>query len=291
LSVVGLLRLVLAAVLLAAAAAKLASGRPGREALRSYGIRGPGIRGAIWAATIVVETGLAVAVAVGAPGAAEAAAGLMAAFALALATAIARGRAGAPCGCFGRQSRIGWPAAARAAVLTLAFAALPFLPDAELSTEAWLTTGLVVALAGTAALGVAVLALARELGELRLAVAPQAALSLAHEGPELGGRVSLIERFERRAPLALAVFTSPGCSLCRALEPSLRLVANDPEVEVELELFDEESEAEAWSALAVPGSPYAVVLAPDGEVLAKGTFNSLFQLESLLAHATRPVGA
>jgi thiol-disulfide isomerase/thioredoxin len=234
---------------------------------------------------------LAVAVAVGAPGAAEAAAGLMAAFALALATAIARGRAGAPCGCFGRQSRIGWPAAARAAVLTLAFAALPFLPDAELSTEAWLTTGLVVALAGTAALGVAVLALARELGVLRLAVAPQAALSLAHEGPELGGRVSLIERFERRAPLALAVFTSPGCSLCRALEPSLRLVANDPEVEVELELFDEESEAEAWSALAVPGSPYAVVLAPDGEVLAKGTFNSLFQLESLLAHATRPVGA
>jgi len=30
---------------------------------------------------------------------------------------------------------------------------------------------------------------------------------------------------------------------------------------------------------------------PDGEVLAKGTFNSLYQLESLLAHATRPVGA
>jgi hypothetical protein len=287
LSVVGLLRLVLAAVLLAAAAAKLVSGRSGREALGSYGIRSSGARGAVWAATILAEAGLAVAVAVGVPGAAEAAAGLMAAFALALATAIARGRAGAPCGCFGRQSRIGWPAAARAALLALAFAALPFLPDAELSTEAWLATGLVVALAGTAALGVAVLALARELGELRLAVAPQAALSLAHEGPELGGRVSLIERFERRAPLALAVFISPGCSLCRALEPSLRLVANDPEVE--LELFDEESEAEAWSALAVPGSPYAVVLAPDGEVLAKGTFNSLFQLESLLA--TRPVGA
>jgi hypothetical protein len=289
LSVVGLLRLVLAAVLLAAAAAKLVSGRSGREALGSYGIRGPGARGAVWAATILAEAGLAVAVAGGVQGAAEAAAGLMAAFALALATAIARGRAGAPCGCFGKQSRIGWPAAARAALLALAFAALPFLPDAELSTEAWLATGLVVALAGVAALGVAVLALARELGELRLALAPQAALSLAHEGPELGGRVSLIERFERRAPLALAVFTSPGCSLCRALEPSLRLVANDPEVE--LELFDEESEAEAWSALAVPGSPYAVVLAPDGEVLAKGTFNSLFQLESLLAHATRPVGA
>jgi hypothetical protein len=35
----------------------------------------------------------------------------------------------------------------------------------------------------------------------------------------------------------------------------------------------------------VPGSPYAVVLARDGEVLAKGTFNSLYQLESLLGPA------
>jgi hypothetical protein len=39
----------------------------------------------------------------------------------------------------------------------------------------------------------------------------------------------------------------------------------------------------------VPGSPYAVVLAPDGEVQSKGTFNSLFQLESLLVAATKPV--
>ena len=68
-----------------------------------------------------------------------------------------------------------------------------------------------------------------------------------------------------------------------------RLLANDPGVE--LQLFDEEADPDAWAALAVPGSPYAVVLAPDGEVLAKGTFNSLYQLESLLAHATRPVGA
>jgi methylamine utilization protein MauE len=289
LSVVGLLRLVLAAVLLAAAAAKLVSGRSGREALRSYGIRSPSARGAVWAASILIEAGLAVAIAVGVPGAAEGAAGLMAAFALALVAAIARGRTGDPCGCFGGRARIGRPTAARATALAVAFAALPFLPDADLTTEAWLAVGVVVALAGMVTLGVAVLALARELGELRLAVAPQAALSLPHEGPELGGRVSLIERFERRAPLAVAVFTSPGCSLCRALEPSLRLVANDPEVE--LELFDEESDAEAWCALAVPGSPYAVVLGPDGEVLAKGTFNSLFQLESLLAHATRPVGA
>jgi hypothetical protein len=290
LTVVGLLRFLLAAVLLASAALKLVSGRSAREALGSYGIAWPGARAALWGGAIAAEVVLAVGVAADVPGAAEAAAALLGVFALALAAAILAGRAGAPCGCFGGpRSRIGWLAFTRTALLATAFAALPLLPDAELSTEAWLGAGLVVALAGLAVLGVAVLALARELGELRIAVAPQAALSLEHEGPELGGRVALIERFEGSAPLAVAVFTSPGCALCRALEPSLRLVSNDPEVE--LGLFDEETDPDAWASLAVPGSPYAVVLGGDGVVLAKGTFNSLFQLESLLAHATRTVSA
>ena len=289
LTVVGLLRFSLAAVLLVAAAAKLVSGRSGREALRSYEIAKPGLRAALWAATIGAETSLALAVAAGLPGATEAAAGLLAFFTLALVLAIARGRAGAPCGCLGGRSRIGWPGVGRAALLAAAFAVLPFLPDTTPSTETWLGIGLAVALAGLAVLGVAVLALARELGELRLAVRPQAALSLEHEGPERGSRLSLVERFERRAPILLAVFTSPGCALCHALEPSLQLVASDPEVE--LETFDEEEDAEAWRSLAIPGSPYGVVLAPDGEVLAKGTFNNLFQLESLIADAMQPTRA
>jgi hypothetical protein len=168
-------------------------------------------------------------------------------------------------------------------------AAVPVLPETRPSTDAWLAAGLVVALVAVAGLAVAVFALARELGELRLAVAPQSALSLEDEGPPLGSRLELIERFGRSTPLAVAVFTSPGCALCQALEPSLRLIASDPEIE--LELFDEEADADAWRALAVPGSPYALVLSADGDLLAKGTFNSLYQLESLLVHATRPVGA
>jgi hypothetical protein len=289
LTVVGLLSFALAGVLLASAAGKARAGRAGRDALRSYGLGDAPARAAVWASTIAVEAGLAIAVAAGVPWAAAAAGGLLTVFTLILAVAILQGRSGRPCGCFGSRSRIGRPAAGRTALLAMAFTALAFVPDYRPSTQAWLAAGLVVALAGLVALGIAVLALARELGELRLAVAPQAALSLDHEGPELGGRVALIGRFERRAPLALAVFTSPGCSLCSALEPSLRLLENDPEVE--LRLFDEEADVDAWTALAVPGSPYGVVLAPDGEVLAKGTFNSLYQLESLLTHATRPVRA
>ena len=287
----GLLRFLLAAVLLGAASAKLLSGRAGRDALRSYGLRDERARAAVWASTIAVEAALAVGVAVGLPWVAAAAAALFGTFASILALAVLRGLSGKPCGCFGSHSRIGWPAVTRAALLAAGFAVVAFLPGYEPSTEAWLAAGLSVSLVGLGVLGVAVLALARELGELRLAVAPQAALSIDHEGPELGSRVALIDRFEGDpgSRWLVAAFTSPGCSLCAALEPSLRLLANDPDVE--LQLFDEEADADAWAALAVPGSPYAVVLAPDGEVLAKGTFNSLYQLESLLAHATRPVRA
>jgi hypothetical protein len=288
LTVVGLLRFCLAAVLIGAAVTKLLAGASARDALRSYGISSPRVRWVLWAAAIGAEALLGAALAAGVPGAAEAAAALLGLFSIALVAAIARGRTGAPCGCFGGRSRIGWTAVARTGALAAALAVLPFLPDARPSTDTWLGLGLAVALVAVASLTVAVLALARELGELRVAVAPQSALSLDEEGPELGSRLDLIERF-RAAPLAVAVFTSPGCALCRALEPTLRLVASDPEVEIEL--FDEEADAEDWRALDIPGSPYAVVLSADGDVLAKGTFNSLFQLESLLAHATRPVGA
>jgi hypothetical protein len=289
LTVVGLLRLILAATLLAAAGAKLVAGSRARDALRSYGVADRRARAVLWGLTIAAEVGLGLAVAFDVPGAAAGAACLLGAFAVALLVAIARGRAGAPCGCFGARSRIGYGAVVRTALLATAFAALPFLPDTKPSTEAWLGIGLAVALVAVAALGVGLVALAREVGELRLAIAPQVALSIAEEGPELGSHTRVIDRFPREAPLAVAVFTSPGCALCRALEPSLRLVASDPEVE--LELFDEESDHDAWDELAVPGSPYAVVLSADGEVLSKGTFNSLYQLESLLVAATKPVSA
>jgi hypothetical protein len=131
-----------------------------------------------------------------------------------------------------------------------------------------------------------VLALAREVGELRLRVGPQAALELLDEGPELGSPTSLpghLASPDAGARYALAVFTSEGCPVCSALEPVLALMARDPMVE--LDVFDEVRDAAVWRELRIPGSPYAVVLDLDGRVLSKGTFNSLGQLESLLATA------
>jgi hypothetical protein len=138
-----------------------------------------------------------------------------------------------------------------------------------------------------AALAVVVLALAREVGMLRLQLGSRGALEVPGEGPELG---SVAPELSARLPrpddeLALAVFTSEGCHLCRSLEPAVASLEGEPGLAVGR--FDEAAEAELWRALEVPGSPYAVALGPGGVVLAKGTFNDLAQLESVVATAER----
>jgi hypothetical protein len=135
---------------------------------------------------------------------------------------------------------------------------------------------------------VAVLALAREVGMLRLAVGPQSALEVPEEGPPLGAASGLGAYRDPRADvsvLGLAVFTSEGCRLCHALEPAIASLARDPHVD--LVTLDEVRDAEHWQRLDVPGSPYAIALDHEARVLAKGTFNSLPQLESVLAAAER----
>ena len=69
--------------------------------------------------------------------------------------------------------------------------------------------------------------------------------------------------------------------MCQALEPAVAALRRDPLLAVEA--FDEREDADVWRAHAIPGSPYALVLALDGTVLAQGTFNSARQLEALVA--------
>jgi hypothetical protein len=141
-------------------------------------------------------------------------------------------------------------------------------------------------------LSVVVLALAREIGMLRLAVPQAGALEVAHEGPEIGARSAVVGAFApelRPGRLGLAVFTSEGCGMCRALAPAVAHFGEHPSVV--LRTFDEVADAGAWAAADVPGSPFAVALDADGTVLAKGTFNTGAQLESVLAAAERRRGA
>jgi hypothetical protein len=210
----------------------------------------------------------------------------MALFALAQAAALISGRAGAPCACFGARGSLSRSTLGRSVLLAAGFAILPLLPREPMSTDAWLGVGLGAALLGLAALTVVVLALAREVGALRMQLVPQGALEIAHEGPELGGHTALGDAYPGLgARLGLAVFTSEGCGMCRALKPAIAAFGRDPFVV--LRMFDEHEDAEAWAAADVPGSPYAVVVDGRGTVLAKGTFNSAAQLESVLAAAER----
>lgn len=280
-------RLVLGAVLAAASLAKLASPGSSRAALATFGIDGARLQAVFWAVLIACELGLAAGVIAGSATAAYLAAALMATFALTMIGAILRGRAGAPCACFGARSTVGWTSVARNAVLAAGFVAVPSLPAGDLSTDEWLGLGLAVALLACAGLGVAVLALAREVGMLRLRLGPGAALEILGEGPEVGSRQAVISRFAvgEDTRLALAVFTSPGCHVCHGLEPAIASLASDPILTVAT--FAEDADADVWGQLGIPGSPYAIALDVDGRVLAKGTFNNLAQLESVVASAER----
>jgi hypothetical protein len=281
--------LVLGLVLLTSAAAKLADPVGTRAALATYGVRSEHLAALVWGALVAVEAALAVAVGAGVDAAAYAAAGLLALFCAAQASALAGGRGGAPCACFGARGRVSRASLARTALLATALALLPLLPRSEPSTEGWLAIGLAGTLLGLAALTVVVLALAREVGMLRLAADPRGALEIAHEGPEVGGRTALAEHMELASGrIGLAVFSSDGCTLCRALEPAVAAFGRDPRVA--LRRFDEVRDADAWAAADVPGSPFAVALDADGTVLAKGTFNTGAQLESVLAAAERRRG-
>jgi hypothetical protein len=269
--------------LLASAGAKLAAPIRTRAALATFGLRSERTRTLAWGAVVALEITLGIGVALGLDAAAIAAAALMLAFATLLARALRNGKTGQPCGCLGPRSRVTPAALLRTSVLAAAFALLPLVPDTDPSTDGWLALGLALALALIAGLTLLVLALAREVGELRLALPPQLALEITGEGPPPGERVAAIDRFAptAKARFALAVFSSDGCPMCQALVPAVTALTRDPLLAVEV--FDEHADADVWRALAIPGSPYAIVLSLDGTVLAQGTFNSARQLESLVA--------
>lgn len=274
---------VLGLLLLGSATAKLAAPARTRAALATFGLGTPRARALAWDGAIAAELLLGIGVATGLDAAAYAAATLMLAFAALLARALRGGKAGQPCGCLGARSRVTPLALGRTLTLAAAYALLPLVPATDPSAEAWLAVGLGIALAATAALAILLFALAREVGELRLAIPPQLPLELDGEGPARGSRAPVIERFVP-APsnrFALAVFSSDGCPMCRALEPAVTALQNDPLLAVET--FDEVEDQDVWRAHAIPGSPYAIVLSLDGTVLAQGTFNSARQLEALVA--------
>jgi hypothetical protein len=263
--------------------------RPARAAagLATFGITDAAAqRVALWS-LIACELTLAVVLAAGVGWAPAAAAGLFAVFTAVTTVALLAGRAGRPCACFGANSRLGWSSPAQAAVLALVagVCATGWLPRAPTGYDRWLTLALSIGLAGLVALAVALLALAREVGVLRMSAGSRGALEIESEGPQVGVAQAWAQAIEPtpQTALRLAIFTSEGCPLCAQLTPAVAHVAADPLLAVRT--FDEHADAPVWAQAAIPGSPYAVALSADGVALAKGTFNSLSQLESVLSTA------
>lgn len=276
----------LALILVAAAGSKAWRAGAAALALSTYGLRNVRLQHmALWL-LIALELGLAAAVVARAVWAAATTAALFALFTVATLAALLRGRHGRPCACFGSRSRLSWWTPSRSAGLGVAAVAVMLgLPDAPAGTDRWLVAGLSLCLAAVVALGLVVLALAREIGVLRLGISSQGALEIADEGPVLGTTQTwaAVLPWQPSALLGLAVFTSEACPLCRQVAPAVQHVAADPLLAVRL--FDEVADAAIWSQASVPGSPYAVALDTDGIARAKGTFNSLPQLESIIGSA------
>jgi hypothetical protein len=277
----------LALILYASAGSKAWRAERAAAALATYGISRTHLQLSIAWALIAVELSLATALVAEVPHAAEGAAGLFLAFAALTSAALFAGRRGQPCACFGNASRLSWasPLHALALAAVAGIVASGWLPGASSGYDRWLTVGLTVSITAVAALAVAVLALAREVGVLRLEMGSRGALEIEDEGPTVGVAQPWATAVPAspRALLKLAVFTSDGCPLCHSVAPAVSHVAADPLVAVGI--FHELTDAHIWTQAAVPGSPYAVALDLDDVALAKGTFNGLAQLESIVATA------
>ncbi len=256
-----LLAALIAAALLVAAGLKAGDRTGTAIAAGTFGVHGRAARAA-WAPLAALETALAGALLAGWRPAPWAAGAVLAAFAAAQVGAIARGRAGAPCGCFGARGRVSWGSVAR----TLLLAGGAVLLGLSAGGGAAAPASIRAVAAAAAVLGAAIV-VARTLR----GAAPDAALEVTSEGPPLGQRLDL--------PLAprLAFFVATGCRLCRSLEQPAR--------ELGATFYDEDRDAGAWAAAAVPGAPFAVAIAADGTVLAKGTVNTRRQLASVVAAA------
>lgn len=270
-------RLVVAAVLLWAGLSKLAARDPG--VLAPYGVP-PRLRRLAYSALAGAELAVGALLLAEAPGAPLAALGLGAIFVIGLAVVRARGIARLDCGCFGARERSTDFLLLRAALFTAlaAFGAFAGLDVGTPSREALFGGALGVLALAVLALGALVLALYRQVGVLTMRLGPGVALELAEEGPPIGEAAPGLDGLGGVGPELVAFFSS-NCRLCRELAPGVRALEREG---LPVRTVYEDDESAVFERWAVPGTPF-VVQVIDGFVAAKGTVNSLEQLDGLLA--------
>jgi hypothetical protein len=274
-SVDTLLRLVVAAILLWAAGSKLAT-RPSGKWLGALGIP-VRLRGAVFVVVGLAEATVGVLLAAGVVDAVYGAVALGVLFVAALAGARARGVRRLECGCFGAKERSTDLVLARAVGFT-GLAALAAAEPATPSRDTFVLIVLAVLALAVLLLGGLLLALYRQVGVLTLRLGPGVALELEEEGPTVGESAPELDGLTRLGS-ELAVFFSADCRLCRSLAPGVRALAREG---LPVHVFYEEEAPDVFERWRVPGTPF-VVHVVEGTVAAKGTVNTLEQLDGLLA--------
>lgn len=240
-------------------------------------------RGAVLAALTGIELATGVLLFAGNEAAAVAAVALGAVFVAALASVRARGVRRLRCGCFGAKERSTDLLLGRAVLFTgiAAFGAFAHVETGRPSSDAVVFAALVVLGLAVLLLAALVLALYRQVGVLTMRLGPGVALELAEEGPPIGDVAPELDGLSRVGD-ELVAFFSADCRLCRAIAPGVRAFEREGTPVRTVYEHDEPSVFERWS---VPGTPFLVHVV-DGLVAAKGTVNSLEQLDGLVALGT-----
>ena len=237
-------------------------------------------RGAALTALTGIELATGILLLAGVRAAGVAAVVLGGVFIAALASVRARGVRRLRCGCFGAKERSTDLLLGRAVLFTgiAAFGAFADVEVGRPSSDAIVFAALVVFGLAVLALAALVLALYRQVGLLTMRLGPGVALELAEEGPPVGDVAPELDGLNRVGEELIAFF-SADCRLCRAIAPGVRAFEREGMPVRTVYEHEEPSVFERWG---VPGTPFLVHVV-DGFVAAKGTVNSLEQLDGLIA--------
>lgn len=134
-------------------------------------------------------------------------------------------------------------------------------------------------------LSVVVVALLRQVGVLHARLQPMG-VHHAGEGPDEGLDAPPVPAVDYAVAAAtLVAFTSPTCTVCATLAPSLRALEEQYRDVRVIEVEMSPSTQPVFTAFAVRSTPYLVAVGRDGSVRGKGVANSLEQAEVLLESA------
>lgn len=132
-------------------------------------------------------------------------------------------------------------------------------------------------------LSVTCVVLLRQIGVLHARLRPLG-VHFAGEGLEDGTPAPALDS-AFTAPLNLVVFTSPTCTICASLVPSLRALEREYR-DIALRVVEHGTDtAQVFRAYNVSSTPYVVAVDGDGVVRGGGVANALEQVEELIETA------